>query len=221
MSQLRILVADDNQFMRTAYKRILETQDNFDVVAMASDGAEALEKAIELMPDVAVLDVRMPKMDGIAVAHSITARDSETGVVLISAYDDLAFVSAIMKNGATRKAYILKNSLDDISELIRVVEAVAKGQAVLDSAIVQNLLTIYRRQTAADSTAPTDMEESVLKLMLEGYDEFEIAQSLGLPLEPVEALSASLCGKLGLPEPENEGSRSPQVVQAIVNRCVP
>ena len=128
MRQLRILVAGDSQFMRTAYKRILDIQDEFDVVGMASDGEEALDKAVDLVPDVAVLDVRMPKMDGIAAAHQITARHPQTGIVLISAYDDLAFVSAMMKDGATRKAYILKNSLNDIAELIRVVEAVANGQ---------------------------------------------------------------------------------------------
>ena len=72
MSQLRILVADDNQFMRTAYKRILETQDDFEVVGMASDGQEALDMAVELAPDVAILDVMMPKMNGIEVARQIT-----------------------------------------------------------------------------------------------------------------------------------------------------
>ena len=220
MTELRILVADDNQFMRTAYKRILDTQPDFEVVGMASDGDEALDLAMELSPDVAVLDVRMPKKDGIEVAHYITARDAQTGIVLISAYDDLAFVSAIMKNGAARKAYILKNSLDDISELIRVVEAVAKGQSVLDGTIVQNLMSIYRRQTSATSAPLSDTEEGVLELMLEGYDEAEISQTLGLPLEPVQALSNSLCVKLGLTA-ENSDNRSPQVVQAMINRCVP
>ena len=220
MSELRILVADDNQFMRTAYKRILDTQDDFEVVGMASDGDEALEMAIDLSPDVAVLDVRMPKKDGIAVAHYITARDPHTGIVLISSYDDLAFVSAIMKNGATRKAYILKNSLEDISELIRVVEAVSNGQAVLDGAIVQNLMAIYRRQTAAESPPLTESEDGVLQLILEGYDESDISQSLGLPLEPVQTLAASICEKLGLVDSNNQ-NRSPQVVQAIVNLCVP
>ena len=220
MTELRIIVADDNQFMRTAYKRILDTQDDFEVVGMASDGDEALDLAMELSPDVAVLDVRMPKKDGIAVAHYITARDAQTGIVLISAYDDLAFVSAIMKNGAARKAYILKNSLDDISELIRVVEAVAKGQSVLDGTIVQNLMSIYRRQTSETSAPLSDSEEGVLELMLEGYDEAEISQTLGLPLEPVQALSNSLCVKLGLTA-ENSDNRSPQVVQAMINRCVP
>ena len=220
MSQLRIIVADDNQFMRTAYKRILDTQDEFDVVGMAADGGEALELALELKPDVAVLDVKMPKMDGIAVAHRITAEDPQTAIVLISAYDDLAFVSAIMKNGATRKAYILKNSLDDISELIRVVEAVSAGQSVLDGSIVKNLLDIYRRQNAVQSSPVTETEESVLKLTLEGYNVTEIAQALGLSLELVESLAANLCQKLGMPV-QDDANRSSQMVQAIVNRCVP
>ncbi len=219
MRQLRILVADDNQFMRTAYKRILDTQDEFEVVGMASDGQEALEKALELGPDVAILDVRMPKMDGIQAAHKITAHNPQTGIVLISAYDDLAFVSAIMKDGATRKAYILKNSLDDIAELIRVVEAVADGQAVLDPAIVQKLLAIYNRQSGSQSAPLTETEENVLKLMLEGYDEDTIAQTLGLPPEPVEAFAASGCEKLGLTEQDGL-DRAPRAVQALVNRCV-
>ena len=219
MRELRILVADDNQFMRTAYKRILDTQDEFEVVGMASDGQEALDKALDLAPDVAILDVRMPKMDGIEAAHKITARNPQTGIVLISAYDDLAFVSAIMKDGASRKAYILKNSLDDIAELIRVVEAVADGQAVLDPAIVQKLLAIYNRQSGSQSAPLTEPEESVLKLMLEGYDEDTIAQTLGLPLEPVEAFAASGCEKLGLTEQDGL-DRTPRAVQALVNRCV-
>ena len=219
MSQLRILVADDNQFMRTAYKRILETQDQFEVVAMASDGAEALDMALELTPDVAILDVMMPKMDGIEAARQITARYPQTGIVLISAFDDLAFVSAIMKDGATRRAYILKNSLDDIGELIRVVEAVANGQAVLDPSIVQKLMTIYNQRSGSQMAALTETEESVLKLMLEGYDEPTIAQTLGLPREPVEALAASACEKLGLTE-QNGLDRIPRAVQALINRCV-
>ena len=220
MTELRIVVADDNQFMRTAYKRILDTQDDFEVVGVASDGQEALAMALELTPDVAVLDVRMPKLDGIAVALSITAKYPTTGIVLISAYDDLAFASAIMTGGAARKAYILKNSLDDISELIRVVEAVASGQSVLDGAIVQNLMRIFHRQPAAQSAALTDSEEGVLRLILEGYDESEISQSLGLPLDPVSDFTMSICEKLKISS-SNGPNRSPQVVQAMVNFCVP
>ena len=219
MSQLRILVADDNQFMRTAYKRILETQVDFEVVCMASDGEEALDMALELVPDVAILDVMMPKMDGIEAARQITNRHPQTAIVLISAFDDLAFVSAIMKDGATRRAYILKNSLDDIGELIRVVEAVANGQAVLDPSIVQKLMILYNRRAGSQMASLTETEENVLKLLLEGYDEPTIAQTLGLPREPVEALAASACEKLGLTE-QNGLDRTPRAVQLLINRCV-
>ena len=101
--------------MGAAYKEILETRDNIIVVGMSSDGLEALEKSAELVPDVAILDVRMPNMDGLAVANRIMAQDTPTAIVLVSAYDDLAFICAIMHSGAARKAYILKNSLDNIT----------------------------------------------------------------------------------------------------------
>tara|TARA_B110000196_G_C21038376_1_gene611184 strand:- start:843 stop:1103 length:261 start_codon:yes stop_codon:yes gene_type:complete len=83
INQLRILVADENQTMRAAYKEILETRDNIIVVGMASDGLEALEKSGELVPDVAILDVRMPNMDGLAVANRIMAQDTPTAIALV------------------------------------------------------------------------------------------------------------------------------------------
>jgi NarL family two-component system response regulator LiaR len=176
INQLRILVADENKTMRAAYKEILETRDNIIVVGMASDGLEALEKSAELVPDVAILDVRMPNMDGLAVANRIMAQDTPTAIVLVSDYDDLAFIRAIMHSGAARKAYILKNSLDNITEFIRVVEAVAKGQSVLHKTIIQSLMDIYHRLGSTQSTQLTDAEERVLLLMLEGY-EVEISQA--------------------------------------------
>ena len=219
MSNLRILVADDSQVMRDAYKEILATGDDFEVVGMASDGEEALEKHTELAPDVIILDVRMPKLDGLAVANKILAGSPQTAIVLVSAYDDLAFVRAIMHSGASRKAYILKNSLADIPEFIRVVEAVAKGQAVLHETIIQSLMDIYHRKIPSDAKPLTDMEESVLKLVLEGYDEIEIAQALGKRIDQVEVLADSLCEKLGLAVQDGP-SRSAQVVQAMINICI-
>ena len=219
MSHLRILVADDNQFMRTAYKRILETQDEIEVVAMASDGQEALDKATELAPDVAILDIRMPKMDGIESAFRITQCHALTGIVLISAYDDLAFVSAIMKNGAKRRAYILKHSLDDISELIRVVETVAAGKSVLDHQIVEKLITLYDRRFGPRPASFSLMEEDVLRLMLEGYDDLFITKTLGLQQEAMEVIAASACQKLGVVE-QNGDDRNPRAVQAMINYCI-
>ena len=219
MSLLRVLVADDSKAMRNAYRNILRTKDDIEVVAIASDGQEALEKSIELAPDVVVLDVRMPKLDGLAVANRIVERNSQTAIVLISAYDDLAFVRAIIHNGASRKAYILKNSLDDIAEFIRVVEVVAEGGAVLHGTIAQNLIGIYNRLPATRDRPLTETEERVLRYMLEGYNAAGIAQTLRLPLETVDALATSLCEKLGLAV-QDDLDRSPQVVQAMVNLCI-
>jgi DNA-binding NarL/FixJ family response regulator len=218
INQLRILVADDNQTMRAACKEILETRDNIIVAGMASDGLEPPEKSAELVPDVAILDVRMPNMDGLAVANRIMAQDTPTVIVLVSAYDDLAFICAIMHSGAERKADILKNSLDNIAEFIRVVEAVAKGQSVLHKTIIQRLMDIYHRLGSTQATQLTDAEERVLLLMLEGY-EVEIAQARQLQPEQVESLVTEMFSKLGI-VPEEGVNRSPQVVQAMVNICV-
>ena len=113
MDSLRVTIADDSEFMRIAYKRILESQSNFRVVAMASNGEEAVQKAAESASDVAILDIRMPKVDGIKVAHEILKLRPGTAIVIISAYDDLSFVADLMQNGLGRKAYLLKNSLSE------------------------------------------------------------------------------------------------------------
>ena len=132
MAKLRVLVADDSQFMRVAYKRILETQEQLEVVGMAADGEEAVSLAKELKPNVAILDVRMPKMNGIETAQQITELDPATGIVIISHYDDTEYIVELLKDGPEGKAYLMKTSVDDIGQLIRAVEAVAAGQTVLD-----------------------------------------------------------------------------------------
>lgn len=180
MNRLRILVADDSQFIRIAYKRILETQDNFEVVGMAADGEEALRKAIELAPDVVILDTRMPKMDGIEAAHRIVDRHPGTAVVIISACDDLAFVTELMEDGPERKAYLLKSSLDDIGSLIQVVEAVARGQTFLDHGILQKLARLYVRQPRSRPARLEEMVQNILEIMAEGYDDWSIAPTLHL-----------------------------------------
>lgn len=220
MSQLRILVADDNQIMQAAYKEILETDVGLEVVWIASDGEEAVEKYMELAPDVAILDVKMPKIDGLAAANRMIAGGSPTAIVLVSAYDDLAFVRAIMHSGASGKAYLLKSSLTDIKGFIRVVKAVANGQSVLDKSVIQSLMERYHRLNVSAATPLSETEEAVLELMLEGFDESEIAQTLELPPEQVEVLAGQLCEKLGLDARESS-ERSSQAVQAIVNLCIP
>ena len=198
MEPLQILIADDSEFMRIAYKRILESQSNFRVVAMASNGEEAVQKAAESAPDVAILDIRMPKVDGIKVAHEILQRRPGTGIVIISAYDDLSFVADLMRGGSGRKAYLLKNSLSDISELVRIVEAVSQGHTVLDSGIVHKMARLYCKHSEVLQTTLSEMEQDLLGLMAEGYEDPYICRALHMDQAQVEENAESIYKKFGL-----------------------
>ena len=217
MGRLQILIADDSEFMRIAYKRILESQSNFRVVAMASNGEEAVQKAAESAPDVAILDIRMPKVDGIKVAHEILRRRPGTAIVIISAYDDLSFVADLMRNGAGRKAYLLKNSLSDITELVRIVEAVDQGHTVLDSGIVHKMARLYSKHSDVLQTTLTDMEQDLLGLMAEGYDDAYICRALHMDQEQVDDISESMYGKFGIDQ-ETAQERRIKAIQAFVEQ---
>ena len=217
MEQLNILIADDSEFMRIAYKRILESQSNFRVVAMASNGEEAVKQAAECAPDVAILDIRMPKVDGIKVAREILEQRPGTAIVIISAYDDLSFVADLMQNGAERKAYLLKNSLSDISELIRIVEAVDQGHTVLDSGIVHKMARLYCKHSESLAAALTDVEQDLLGLMAEGYDDAYICRALHMDQQQVEDNAESIYGKFGLDQGTAQERRL-KAIQAFVEQ---
>ncbi|MDA1129029.1 MAG: response regulator transcription factor [Chloroflexi bacterium] len=217
MAQLQILIADDSEFMRIAYKRILESQSNFRVVAMASNGEEAVQKAAESTPDVAILDIRMPKVDGIKVAHELLKRRPNTGIVIISAYDDLSFVADLMQGGSQRKAYLLKNSLSDISELIRIVEAVYQGHTVLDSGIVHKMARLYCKHSELLQTTMTDSEQDLLGLMAEGYDDAYICRALHMGQDQVEDNAESIYRKFGIDQSTTQ-TRRIKAIQAFVEQ---
>ena len=218
MSAIRVSIADDSESMRMVYKRVLETQDAFEVVGMAADGEQALKQATDLAPDVAILDIVMPIMNGINVALRISDRHPGTGIVMISSYEDPVYVSAIMKDGTKRRAYILKSSLSEISELIRVVEAVANNQIVLDSRITRRLLRLHNQQADSPPGSLSTTEENVLQLLLEGRDVAFIADTLGQQLGEIEANAASAYAKLGVIE-EDSGDRVSSAVQTLVSQA--
>lgn len=216
MDPIRILIAEDSEFMRIAYQRILEAESHLKVVGMAADGERTVETAMETVPDVAIIDIRMPKIDGIRAAHSILEQHPGTGIVIISAYDDLNFVADLMQNGSQRKAFLLKTSLATISDLVRVVEAVSKGQTVLDPSIVQRLARLYCKHPNSLSALLSDMEQDMLGLMAEGYDDAFIGRALHLDDKLVEEHSGSIFGKLGLPEGPDLDRRI-KAIQAFVD----
>ena len=198
MEKLRVLVADDSQFMREAYKRILETQEHLDVVGVASDGEDAVKQAEDLEPDVAILDIRMPKINGIEVAQRITARRPDTGIVIVSHYDDTGYIIELLKDGPEGKAYLMKTSVDDIDELTRAVEAVAVGRTVLDPVIVDRLAKTHSALSGSPLALLTDREREVLSSMAEGYTNAAIAEKLVVEERTVENHTNSIYAKLNL-----------------------
>ena len=139
MDKLRILVADDSKMMLSAYQKILQTQNNLEVVALASDGEEAVKQAEATQPDVVILDIKMPKVNGLEAAREILANSPSTGIVIISAYDDTQYFVELLKYGSKGKAYILKSSMDDLDILLDAVEGVARGETILDPRLRERL----------------------------------------------------------------------------------
>jgi len=217
MATTRIIFADDSQFIREAYKRILETQSHFEIVGIAEDGEEAVRLATELSPDVAILDIRMPKLTGIEAAEQISTANAEMGIIIISAYDDLNYVRELLKNGPRGKGYILKTSLDDIGELIRVVEAVANGGTVLDPELVQKLVRLMVSKETSGISDLNATEREVYELLVGGYEDAEIARTLRITQEDVKEVTSSATSKLGIPDAGELDKRS-QAVEHFINR---
>ena len=213
----RIIFADDSQYIREAYRRILETQAHFQIVGVAEDGEEAVRLAKELNPDVAILDIRMPKLTGIEAATQITSTNPEMGIIIISAYDDLNYVKELLKDGPKGRAYILKTSLDDIGELIRVVEAVSDGGTVLDPELVQKLVRLLVENDTPGIANLDASEREVYELIVGGFADSEIARTLRVSQDDVKALSASAAAKIGLPGFDDVDKRG-KAVEHFINR---
>ncbi len=217
MANTRIIFADDSQYIRQAYKRILDTQSHFEVVGIAEDGEEAVRLAKELTPDIAILDIRMPKLTGIEAAEQIISTNPSIGIIIISAYDDLNYVRTLLKDGPNGRGYILKTSLDDIGELIRVVEAVAQGGTVLDQELVQKIVRLMVETETTGISELNATEREVYELLVGGFEDSDIARTLRLAVDDIRAISSSATAKLGILNQDGLDSRT-KAVQHFINR---
>ena len=199
MSPLRILLADDHTVVRQGFRKVLEASPDWEVVAEAGDGREAVRQAEEFKPDVAIIDVAMPLLNGIEATRQIVKRSPPTRVLVLSMHSDEAYVNQILQAGAT--GYLLKDSAD--VDLLQAVSAVSKGKSFFSPGVAKVMLNDYVRQLADRGIVDryeslSEREREVFQLIAEGKANKEIAALLSISSSTVETHRARIMEKLDL-----------------------
>jgi len=199
MTPIRILLADDHTVVRKGLRLLLESQPGFTVIADAANGREAVALADDHHPDVVVMDVAMPILNGIEAARQILARQPQAAVVFLSMHADESYVLRALKAGA--RAYLLKDSAEH--DLIDAVHAVREGKAFFSPAISKMLVEDYMRQMQERKLEDsyellTTREREVLQLFAEGKNNKDVANILNLSLYTVETHRGNIFQKLNL-----------------------
>jgi two-component system, NarL family, response regulator NreC len=190
----RILLADDHSVVRQGFGLILSSQPDFEVVGEAANGREAVERCAELQPDVVVMDVSMPELNGIEATRRLGEVAPRTRVLALSMHKDSVYVREILRAGA--RGYLLKDSVD--SDLISAVRSVAKGEGYLSPAVSDAVLTDYRKHVSDPIDLLTSREREVLQMIAEGKTNKDIANTLNLSVYTVEAHRGRIMEKLNL-----------------------
>ncbi|MBN1440236.1 MAG: response regulator transcription factor [Anaerolineales bacterium] len=202
-SPLRILVADDHRIVREGLRLILESREEFTLVGEAADGGEAVRLAEELRPDVILMDLRMPGMDGITAIQTIRARDPQAAVVILTTYNEDDLMIRGLRAGA--RGFLLKDT--DRESLFRAIRAAARGETLLNPEILERALSRAQgRNDSAGKTAPdaagsiglSERELEVLEAVARGERSKEIAARLKIAERTVKAHLSSVYNKLGV-----------------------
>jgi len=198
---LRVLIADDQDLVRTGLGMILDAQDGIEVVAQVADGRAAVEAAQRLRPDVCLLDIRMPRLDGIEATRLLAGPEVSDpfAVVVITTFDLDEYVHGALRAGA--RGFLLKDAGSDL--LVQAIEAAAAGDALIAPSVTARLLTHFADSgastTAAEpASALTEREEDVVRRVAAGRTNAEIADDLHISLSTVKTHVASLSTKLGV-----------------------
>jgi DNA-binding NarL/FixJ family response regulator len=195
-----VLIVDDQELIRAGFRMILEVQADIEVVGEAGDGAQAIEAARALDPDVILMDVRMPGTDGIEATRRLLAAGSRAHVLMLTTFDADEYVYEAMKAGAS--GFLLKNAPP--AQLVAALRATAAGEAQLAPAIVQRMVEEFVRRPAPGTTRPatldklTDRETEVLKLLARGLSNSEIANTLFLSEATIRTHVSRILAKLDL-----------------------
>lgn len=205
---IRVLLADDHLVVRAGIRQFLEAEEGITVIAEADDGEQAVDLIEQLQPDVAVLDIRMPKKTGVEVTRWVRTHQRSTGVLILTAFDDDAYVLAVLKAGAN--GYVLKTA--DGGEIVQAVRAVHEGKSALDPDIARKVMSRVSDRSYADSLEElTSREHEVLTLVAQGYTNKAIGVQLGISDRTVQGHLAKIFGKL------HASSRTEAVMRAVAS----
>jgi DNA-binding NarL/FixJ family response regulator len=198
VAETRILLADDHALVRRGVRLILDSEPDLTVVAEAADGAEAIAMARACRPDLAILDIAMPRLTGLQAARELSRLQPDLRILILTMYDNEQFFFESLRAGAS--GYVLKSVAD--RDLLEACRAAMRGEPFLYPGAVTALIRNYLERAAAGDPIParaiTDREEEILKLVAEGYSSKQIGDMLFISVKTVERHRANLLAKLGL-----------------------
>jgi len=213
LRRARVLIADDHPLFRAGVRqRLAAFADTVEVIGEAADGQEAIDLACELQPDVVLMDISMPHVNGIEATRRIKERQPQVGILILTVYDDSQYVAALVDAGAA--GYLLKTVEAD--ELSRAILSVFAGESVLSPSVARHVLSRFAHkdgQSGAEQASHplSTREQEVLRLAAKGISNKQIAQQLDLSIRTVHAHMSHIFGKLGV------ASRTEAVVRGLQN----
>ena len=200
---IRVALAEDNLLVREGLRQLLATAPEIDVVAVCADRDSLLEAVAAERPDAVVTDIRMPptnKDEGIEVAARLRQTSPSTGVVVLSQFADAAYALRLFDQGSSGRAYLLKERVSDLEQLVRAIQEVVRGGSVVDPRVVESLITARSRKKESALESLTPRETDVLAQVAEGKNNAAIAAALFLTERGVEKHINAIFSKLGLSE---------------------